>query len=131
MAPESISTKKLLIAFDPSDGSLGRSDFLVPISDSTGLFLYGTRSMKPSEQGVMVYLGKDVTINDLFARLVDSGRKIEKVSQTLEVLAAYLHMLQQHRIGNVLAVESCGESPSGFRLIKIANSPPAERLPLP
>jgi hypothetical protein len=46
-------------------------------------------------------------------------------------LEAYLRMLQEFKIGNILAVETSGEAPCGFRLKKIANSPPVKRTNLP
>jgi hypothetical protein len=125
------STKKLLVAYDASKAAPRSGDFLAPINDSTGLFLLGLRSKKPSEQGVMVYTGRGVTVNDVFAKLVDSGRKIENVSQTLKCLEAYIQMLQEYRIGNILGIEPCSESPCGFRLIKVANAPPVKRANLP
>lgn len=131
MTTNKITTKKLLVAFDPSKGEPRSGDFLAPICDSTGLFLFGLRSKKQSEQGMMVYLGKDVTLNDVAAKLVDSGRKIENVGQTLKAIEAYLQMLQEFKIGNILGIEPCNETPCGFRLKKIANSPPVKRVNLP
>lgn len=126
-----ITTKKLLVAFASSKASPRSGDFLAPINDSTGLFLFGLRSKKNSEQGMMVYLGKEITVNDIAAKLVDSGRKIENVAQTIGALEAYIQMLQEYRIGNILAIEPCADAPCGFRLKKIADSPPGKPLPLP
>jgi hypothetical protein len=125
------STKKLLVAYDQSKAVPRSGDFLAPINDSTGLFLFGLRSKKPSEQGLMVYVGREVTVNDVFAKLVDSGRRIQNVSQTLTCLEAYIQMLQEYRIGNILGVEPCSDTPCGFRLRKVANSPPVKPVNLP
>mgnify|MGYP000303555483 CR=1 FL=1 len=126
-----VTTKKFLVAYDSSEPHKASGDFLVPICDSTGLFLFGLTSKKTREQGVMVYIGKEVTVNDVFARLVDSGRKIEDVDQTLNALQAYLQMLQGYRIGNILAIEPSSDLPCGFRLKKIADRPPSKPINLP
>lgn len=124
-------TKKLLVAYGASDVGPRSGDFLALISDTTGYFLWGLKSNQPSERGMMVYTGREVTVNDVFAKLVNSGRKIDNVSQTLNCLEAYITMLQEFKIGNILAVEQRSDSACGFKLIKVANAPPVKPLDLP
>jgi hypothetical protein len=131
MTTSAITTKKILVAYDPARPEAASSDFMAPINDSAGLLLYGLRSRAKREQGLMVYIGKSITVNDVFAKLVDSGRKIENVAQTLAALEAYLRMLQDFKIGNILTVEACAEEDCGFRLKKIAETPPVKRVNLP
>lgn len=131
MATNSITTKKILVAYKPSKPETASSDFLVPATDSTGIFFFGLRSRTQSKQGQMVFIGKRITVNDVFAKLVDSGRKIENVDQTLLTLESYLRMLQDFRIGNILAIETCNEAPCGFEFKKIADAPPTKRINLP
>jgi hypothetical protein len=82
-------------------------------------------------QGRMVFIGKSITVNDVFANLVESGRKIESVERTVAALESYLRMLQDYKIGNILAVEPCSDEPCGFRLKKIADAPPVTPINLP
>ena len=86
MSTAKITTKKLLVAFDPSNPDARSSDFLAPINDSSGLFLFGLKSKKSHTQGMMVYLGKDITVNDVAAKLVRakptaSGRATRRASE--------------------------------------------------
>jgi len=123
-------TKKLLVAFDPKKPDHRSSDFLVVVLEGTEAKLVGTKSKKPVAVGLMVYLGKEIKANDLFAKLVDTGRKIESVEQTLRTLEHYIEKLQDFRIGNLLGVES--DPANGFKLVKLADSPPstsASKLP--
>ncbi len=57
----------------------------------------------------------------MFAKLVDSGRKIESVDQTMANLAAYVQQLGSFKIGNVLSIVRKDGEP-GFELIKIADT---------
>jgi hypothetical protein len=123
MSEKKPSTKKLLVAFDPKMPDAGSGDFVVPVSDADGVSLVGLRSGKRCVWGRMVYLGREVTMNDLVARLVDSGRKIESVEVAIKLLGDYLTMLQEHKIGNVIALEPVEGEAAGFRLTKIANTP--------
>jgi hypothetical protein len=116
------TTKTLLVTFNPSNPDAGAGDFVVPVLEDGRVFFVGMRSKKPSELGRMVYVGKDVTVNDLFAKLVDSGRKVPSVEQTLKMLTAYVVMLQEHKVGNILSVEANAAS-VGFGLTKVANTP--------
>lgn len=117
------STKKLLVAFDPSRADVATGDFVVPFLEVDAASFFGLRSKKSSTLGVMVYVGKEVTVNDLFAKLVDTGRKIPNVEQTVSMLADYMSRLEEHKIGNVVAIEAAAEEPGGFRLKRVANTP--------
>jgi hypothetical protein len=114
----SATSRKLLVAFDPSHPEGSTSDFLVPVVDEGTPRLFGTRSRKTATLGMMVYIGRDVTKNDVFARLVDSGRRIDSVSKTIESIETYLRLLQAFKIGDVLSLEVSAESPDGFRLVR-------------
>lgn len=79
----------------------------------------------------MVYVGKTLTVNNVFAKLVDSGRTIESVEFTMKALEAYLRMLQDYRIGNILRIEPTAEHECGFRLVKTADHEPFKKKELP
>ncbi len=116
-------TKKLLVAFDPKKPDHRPSDFLVVVLEGAEAKLIGIKSKKPVASGLMVYLGKEIKVNDLFAKLVDTGRRIESVEQTLRTLEHYIGKLQEFRIGNLLGVES--DPVNGFKLVKLADAPPS------
>ena len=119
-----MTTKKLPVAFDPRKPDDQSSDFLVVVFEGTEPKLLGVKSKKRAEAGLMVYLGRDIQANDLFAKLVDTGRKIESVEETLRTLESYIQKLQDFRIGNLLTVEADTAASSGFKLLKLADSPP-------
>jgi hypothetical protein len=131
MNTSKITTKKLLVSYDPSESERSSSDFLAPIKDSTGLFFLGLRSKRRRDKGQVVYVGKELTANDIFAKLVDSGCKIENVDNTLNVLETYLRLLQEFKIGNILVLEPCNDVGSGYRLKLVSNVAPVKPLPLP
>jgi hypothetical protein len=116
-------TKKLLVAFDPKKPDHRSSDFLVVVLEGAEAKLVGIKSKKPVASGVMVYVGKEIKVNDLFAKLVDTGRRIESVEQTLRTMEHYIEKLQEFRIGNLLGVES--HPINGFKLVKLADAPPS------
>lgn len=117
------TTKKLLVTFDPLRAGAAAGDFVVPVVEADAATFWGLRSKKSSELSVMVYVGRAVTVNDLFARLVDTGSKIPDVQQTLSLLTDYITRLQDHKIGNVMAIEAAADEPCGFRLKRVANTP--------
>lgn len=117
------TTKKLLVAFDPSRANAAAGDFVVPVLEADAASFFGLRSKKSSALGVMVYVGREVTVNDLFAKLVDTGRTVPNVDQTVTMLADYVSQLEEHKIGNVVAIEAAAEESCGFRLKRVANTP--------
>lgn len=114
-------TKKLLVAFDPKKSDCSSSNLLVVVLDGVEAILVGVKSKKPVTSGLLVYVGKDIKVNDLFAKLVDAGWKIDGVNQTLRVLERYIAELQEYRIGNIIGIES--DPIKGFKLIKLADAP--------
>lgn len=117
-----MTTTKLLVAFDPKKPDRRSSDFLVVMLEGTQAKLLGVKSKKHAASGLVVYLGREIKANDLFAKLVDTGQKIESVGQMLRTLENYIEKLQEFRIGNLLAVEP--DATNGLQLVKLADTPP-------
>lgn len=111
-----VMTKKLLVAFDPKCTEAKSSDFLAPVWEGETPRLLGLKSGKLHKYGLVVFVGRDFTANDLFAKLVDAGRKVESVDRVLAELGAYLGMVKVRRIGEVLSVEAAPDEAIGFAL---------------
>ncbi len=127
----SMITKKILIAFDFDDSNSKLSDFLIPVFEEGSPKFFGLKSCKSVDFGMMVYIGRDVTPNDLFAKLVGTGRKIENVDKIMQNIEEYLRMLQNYKIGNILAIEASPTETTEFQLKKIANTPQCIKKNLP
>lgn len=103
------ATMKMLVAFDPSEPDSQTTDFLIPWNrDGQQVFL-GLKSGKESAMGMMVFVGRPITENDLFAKLVDSATVIANVDATLDLLRSYLDGLQALKIGNVARIRSTSQ----------------------
>jgi hypothetical protein len=116
------TTRKLLVSFDPKKPEGRSSDFLVVVVNGGEAKLIGLKSKRRIQSGVMIYLGKDITANDLFGKLVDTGQGFEDAEQTLQILENYIHKLQPFRIGSIIGVEA--DTAVGFNLVKLADAPP-------
>lgn len=126
MGEFSMIARQLLFAHDESKPEEGAGDFLAVVYEQgTPLFL-GLRTKRLCRLGRMVYIGKAITANDLFAKLVDTGWKIESVEQTLRNLESYIQKLQEFRIGNLVSIEP--DAATGFKLVKVAESPPCTNV---
>ncbi|MFA6542993.1 MAG: hypothetical protein WCS99_01110 [Limisphaerales bacterium] len=125
-----MNTKKLLVPFDESKPESGKSDFLAVVFDGTNPFFFGLRSRRFFTSGRVVYLGREITENDVFAKLVDSGRKIQDVDRTLKTLAAYVQQLGTFKIDNILKIAPKDSEPF-FELVKVAEMPKIEAKKLP
>jgi len=75
---------------------------------------------------MVVFVGRSVTENDLFAKLVDSGTIIANVDDTLALLRSFLDGLQCWKIGNVVQIRSTSQNVgSDVELELVANTPSA------
>ena len=117
-----MTTKKLLVAFDPKKGNTGSGDFMVVVLRGKEPHLVALKSGKRAAAGLMVYLGREINARDLFAKIVDTGAKIDNAEQTLRTLECYVEKLQEFRIGNILGIET--DSGDEFKLVKLADVPP-------
>ena len=79
-------TKKLLVPFDPEKPEAPSSDFLIPVRAEGRVALRGMASGNEQPYGLMVYLGRAITENDLLRRLVNSPVEIENMDEMLAAL---------------------------------------------
>jgi len=109
-----MTTKKILAAFDPKRPDTKSSDFLAPVIEDGKPVFIGLKSKKTVQYGTVVFVGRELSANDVFARLVDTGRKIDSVSKCLADLEAYLQAVSTQRLGDVLGLSY---QPTGISLV--------------
>lgn len=126
------TTKRLLVRIDDKREGRSTSDFLLPISVAGKIVLLGVQSGKQLDKGLVVYVGRDVSVSDLFAKLVDTGRKIANVEETVALISAYTSQLAAFKIGQTVTLVADEESDSGFSLQAVAQArtrPRKSKLP--
>jgi len=116
-------SKKMLVAFNVENSGNVSSDFLIPVfNDSDEIVLIGTCSGKVISYGLVILTGQEVTENDLFAKLIDSGRKIISVDNTLLLLSSFIEEVKNMKIGNVVKV---GMDNDGVLTLSLVSSSPS------
>jgi len=109
-----MSTKKLLVPYDESKPTAGQDDFLAVVFEGTTPVFYGLRSSRIFKTGRVVFVGKEITEKELFAKLIDSGRKVTNVKESVATLANYVRQIVEFRIGDVVTIK---EGSSSFELV--------------
>lgn len=130
MTASPVKTKKMLVAYDPSKPDKASSDFLVPVVESGRFTFFGTKSKREVGLGMVVFVGREIAINDVFARLVDAGRKIPEVAETLSSIGSYLSQINGLKIGQVIEIVEDTENQS-FTLKPSKVTRPTNKRPLP
>jgi hypothetical protein len=113
--------KKMLVPFDETQPSKQIKDFVYPEMFSDGIALVGIAKQKKWNKAMVVYTARDITANDVFARIVDAGIKIDSVDNLFNNLESYVRQLENLKIGNIVGIES--DDRNGFKLVKISNTP--------
>lgn len=116
-------TKKLLVAFNPEKPDAESSDFLIPWNQEGQFVFLGLKSGKQHRYGMIAFVGRSISVNDLFARLVDSGAFIPNVDEMLASLQDYVEQLQAFRIGNVVRITRVQGNNNTFGLALVARTP--------
>ncbi len=124
------ATKKMLTAFEVNNPEKASSDFLVPVIEEDRFVLFGTKSKRISSLGRVVFVGREITVNDVFARLVDSGRKVPVVADTLSSIGNYIDQLNGLKIGQVVEIVEDVENEC-FKLEPVTVPRPANKSSLP
>lgn len=127
-----MDTKKMLVAFQPGKNNNGTSDFLVPIVRDDTVSLFGLKSKKIHHYGRMVFIGKAINKNDIFARFVDSGAKIPSVADQVKLIEAFVEQVNTFKIGDVLELDAEPIGDAAFTLKKSNISsiqPNSKKLP--
>ncbi len=120
-----MKTKKMLSSVTYGDFKSKSKEFLIPFTGDERNGFRGIESGKSSQYGLMAFIGRDITANDIFAKLVDSGQKIDSVDAVLASITEFLEQLQQFKVGNIIGI-SYSDDGEGFSLVKEANRLPKD-----
>lgn len=96
-------TKKMLVPFSMKKGSPVGKSFVVPIHDGDRPVFVSLSGLKPVEFGSVVYVGRDVSPEDVFAKIVETGAKVlPSVDGQMAMIRDYLDYLPTLKIGDVV-----------------------------
>lgn len=113
--------KKILVPFDENKPGKQFRDYIYPEVLSNDVYFVGISKPKRWTKGMVVYTGKEITANDVFARIVDSGKKINSVDSLFNNLQNYIDQLSGFSIGNIVEIEA--DPVNGFMLKKSEDRP--------
>jgi hypothetical protein len=111
--------KKMLAPFEEKFPGKKINDFIYPHVDKSETTFVGIKKTKHWTKGMVVYTGVDITANDIFAKIVDAGKKIDSIDNLMDNLQTYVTQLSAFKIGNILEIEK--DEFCSFRLKKFAD----------
>nr|CAP47838.1 putative integron gene cassette protein [uncultured bacterium] len=118
------TTTRKLPCSPKADGSASsRSEHLIPTFLNHEPYFVGLRSGKKFPHGIVSFIGKDVSSEDIIKRLSLSPDQRESV---VLLLVEYLQQLQSFKIGNVLSVSWSGV-PKRLKLRLIKEHPSSSK----
>ena len=107
----------MLVRFDPKNPEGSSSEFLIPTRLDNGEMAFTSlKSERISEYGLVIFTGRDLAPEDVFAKLVDSGKRVLSVEKTMADINAFLEDIALHKVGSVLKLVSVEGDSRGFRL---------------
>ena len=99
-------TTKLLIPYSMEKASPVGKSFIAPIYDGDRQVFVGLENLKPIEFAAVVYIGRDIAPEDLFAKIVNTGLKIlPSVDGQMDMISDYFDSLSKLKIGDVVKLE--------------------------
>ncbi|MBF0234384.1 MAG: hypothetical protein HQK65_15295 [Desulfamplus sp.] len=125
-----MKTKKMPVSISYGSFKAKLNEFLIPFTGEKQDGFRGLQSGLSSQYGSISFIGKEITANDVFAKLVDSGQKIDNVEAVITAITDFLGQLQQFKVGNIISIYYSDDG-NGFKLEKEANRPPQKKRRLP
>jgi PDZ domain-containing secreted protein len=84
---------------------VGKS-FVVPIHDGNRELYVSLATLKPVRHASVVYVGREITPRDLFAKIVESGSTIlPSVDEQMAIIQEYFDQLSGLRIGDIVKID--------------------------
>jgi len=120
-----MKTKKFPVSISFRDFKAKSEEFLIPHTGKGRNGFRGLNSGRVAPYGLITFVGKEISANDVFARLVDSGQVIDDVDGILATIDRYLKECQQFKIGNIISIVY-SDNGSDFQLFKKADRPPKQ-----
>ena len=123
-------TKKMLIPFDIKQPRKKLNGFLYPSIDKTEVNSFlEIDTNKEWNVGRVVFTGIEISKNDVFARIVDSGKKIKSVDDLLSTIEDYIKQISNLKIGDIVEIKPLENGK--FELLKLLKSPRRVNRKLP
>ncbi len=125
-----MKTKKMLIPFDAKQPRKRFNGFLCPNIDKEEMDSFlEIDTNKEWRLGRVAFVGIEISKSDVFARIVDSGKKIKSVDGLLSVIEDYLGQMSNLKIGDVVEIKP--QENGKFELLKLQKSPRRVNRKLP
>ena len=115
------STRKMPSSLRKDGAASTRSEHLVPCLTKDRPVFVGVKTGKEYPTGCVSYLGRDVTTDDILAKL---DLPAVQAKRARPILDEYLTQLQEFKIGNVISLSWVGKSRT-LELNKEADRPPS------
>lgn len=116
-----METKKILVPFDLQNPDKKINGFLYPNINLEQIdTFHEINKGKEWKTGMIVLVNQPITTNDVFAKIVDSGKKINSVNDLLNHIENYLEQVSKFKIGDIIGIEPLNNS---FKLIKMEKPP--------
>ncbi|MEK6154536.1 hypothetical protein WIW50_14800 [Flavobacteriaceae bacterium 3-367] len=104
-----MKTKKMLVPIDLDNPNKDVNDFLYPVFIENEFVFKGVKYGKIWKHGIISFIGKEISKNDVFARIVDSGNKIDNVKELVSYLDAYIEQVKILPLGSIVSINTKGK----------------------
>lgn len=100
----------MLVSNDLDKPEQDVNDFLYPVLIENKFVFKGIKYGKIWKQGRVSFIGKEITKNDIFARIVDSGHKISDVKELISLLDIYVEKIKGLPLGSIISINASDKS---------------------
>jgi hypothetical protein len=83
-------------------------EFLLPRSLDGGWCLVGEKSGRTYAHGLVVYVGREISESNVFAKAVDAGHQIPSTDALLHVIRCLFSAVQETKVGGQLRLDAEG-----------------------
>ena len=116
-----MKSRKILVPVDIENPAKKINDILIPIMDDDSIFLFGLKTKKKWEYGMIVLKGGGIDENEIFSLIVNEKIKLSTAEEdSLKIIEEYLKEINKFKVGNIIYIGK-SEDDKMFELKKYAN----------
>ncbi|MBD2806794.1 hypothetical protein ID855_19345 [Xenorhabdus sp. ZM] len=100
-------TKKMLVAYNPNKPDSRRGNFIIPLILKGERKFINIKNGKSVDYGLVVFIGKDITANDIFDKLKSSN--VNEINDSMLQIELYINSVNEFKIGDIIRINENSE----------------------
>ncbi len=93
----------MIVSYDPRKPDAKGSNFVIPLNINSKVSLFSVNTGKPVQYGLIVFVGKNISINDILNKIHFLN---DITNENIQPLAKFIDNINALKVGDIIEVNS-------------------------